>query len=215
MTRGLSWPARHVVPRHDPRRSGVGGKSRPTCRCRFASLRDKRFGLEKPLSVSRQSCRCRFESLVSAANRTTYQQVLTSRSGDMPRSPIYTCSMHIYAYNVFSNTANGTLPWSRRRREFPRRQVLLLRDPAWPLFLFSARDSPPPLLEDAVRTSLTTPERQKPVRCLTQYELRRSVGLSIQVEVALLLVLENSSASHYNDACESASVCELLRKASA
>ena len=30
-------------------------------------------------------------------------------------------------------------------------------------------------------------------------------------QVALLLVLENSSASHYNDACKSVSVCELLR----
>ena len=28
--------------------------------------------------------------------------------------------------------------------------------------------------------------------------------------MALLLVLENSSASHYNDACKQASVCELL-----
>ena len=29
--------------------------------------------------------------------------------------------------------------------------------------------------------------------------------------MALLLVLENSSASHYNDACKPVSVCELLR----
>ena len=43
-----------------------------------------------------------------------------------------------------------------------------------------------------------------------QYELRCSVGLSIQVEVALLLVLKNSSASHYNDVCKPVSVCELL-----
>ena len=30
-------------------------------------------------------------------------------------------------------------------------------------------------------------------------------------EVAFLLVLENSSESHYNDACKPVSVCELLR----
>ena len=29
--------------------------------------------------------------------------------------------------------------------------------------------------------------------------------------MALLLVLENNSASHYNDACKPVSVCELLR----
>ena len=36
-------------------------------------------------------------------------------------------------------------------------------------FLFSARVSLAPLLEDVVRTSLMTPKRQKPVLCLIKY----------------------------------------------